>query len=111
MRCARMVRHGGAVVNPERIVWKDHVGRPGTSVWITAAELADLPGAALFISAGFVVREDDESVWVSSTISSDETRDAMGEPELILKVCIVSRHPLVTVRPGGMLVTGSWDVA
>jgi hypothetical protein len=98
-------------VNPERIVWKDHVGRPGTSVWITAAELADMPGAALFISAGFVTREDDECVWLSSSITADDTRDAMGEPELILKACIVSRHPLVTLRQGGELVTGSWDVA
>lgn len=98
-------------MNPERIVWKDHVGRPGTSVWITALELADMPGAAVFISAGFVVREDSESVWLSSTISSDESRDALGEPELILKACIVSRHPLVTLRQGGELVTGSWDAA
>lgn len=97
-------------MNPERIVWKDHVGRRDNTGWVTAAELADMPGAAVFISTGFVVREDDESLWLSSTITADDGRDAMGEPELILKACVISRHPLMVARQGGELVSSSWDV-
>jgi hypothetical protein len=79
-------------MNPELIVWLDHCEPSSENVWWSPDDVEQVQGPAVMRTVGFVIRECDGWILVTSQVTEDGW---CAQPMVLVSSCIVSRKTLV----------------